>query len=76
MPKAGPLLADLFRKVYDGSYDQVFQTLAAEDPAATSQALQAQSDNLGDFHHDFDDVLKAMHTAQAVVGTSSTPSTA
>ena len=70
LPKAGPLLAEVLRKVYDGSYDTVFAALAAEEAAATEQALQSQSDALGDFGRDFDEVLKAMHTAQAVVGTS------
>ena len=70
LPKAGPLLAELLRKCFAGPFDDTFQKFAVEEPSVLDQALQTQSSDRGEFGKEFDEVLKAMQTAQQVVGTS------
>ena len=70
LPKAGPLLAEVCKKCYDGTYDELCQHFAAEEASVLEQALQTQSADRGKFGQDLDELLKALNTAQAVVGTS------
>ena len=70
LPKAGPLLAEVCKKCYDGTYDELYQHFAVEEASVLQQALQIQSADRGKFGQDLDELLKALNTAQAVVGTS------
>ena len=70
LPKAGPLLATVCKKCYDGTYDELYKNFAAEEPSVLAEALQTQSNSRGAFGKDLDDLLKALNTAQAVVETS------
>ena len=70
LPKAGPLLAEVCKKCYDGTYDELYQHFAKEETSVLKQALQTQSADRGAFGQDLNELLKALNTAQAVVGTS------
>ena len=70
LPRAGPLLAELCKKCYDGTYDDLCVHFAKEDASSLKQALQTHSSECGAFGTDLNEVLRALNTAQTVVGTS------
>ena len=70
LPKAGPLLAEICKKIYDGTYDDIYSKFAGEEANELDQSLATNSTKLEQFGKDVDELLKALHTAQSVVGTS------
>ncbi len=69
LPKAGVMFAETLRKLFDNTYDADITNLAKEsDPLAK---LSADGADLGDLTRDLNDMMRAIHIAEAVVGTGS-----
>ena len=67
LPKAGIMFAETLRKLYDNGYDEAIQVLAAEsDPLAK---LATGTEDLGDLGKDLNEMMRAIHVAESVVGT-------
>ena len=69
LPKGGLLLAEILRKVYDGSYDEPLAEVAnSQNPSELLATLPA--DQLGQLGKDLRELMRALHASESVVPSS------
>jgi hypothetical protein len=66
LPRGGILMAEILRKLYDGSHDVAIGVLAAE--ANAEAALNSLGDSLGDLGKDLKEMMRALNASEVVTG--------
>ena len=72
LPRGGMLLAEMLRKVYDGSYDEPLAEIAGDTQSSSVSALlaNASADSLGQLGKDMRELLRTLHASESVVPSS------